>query len=173
MVITGSDTAIYTDERRDATMYLDPMSKQMKDNKYRRAGLGTSTNSSNPNLYVLRLADIILLRAEALNQLNYDTNRDEIIDLINMVRNRAGAVPATPADCYDAASTALVIEEERHKELFFEFQAFYDLKRNNRLIEVLGKNGANLGLDEEFRILWPVPVSEITKNVNLIQNPGY
>jgi len=163
----------YTDERRDATVYYNRISRELYDNKYRRAGIGTSPNHSNPNLYVLRLADIILLRAEGLNRLDYNGNKDEIVDLINIVRNRAGAVPASLTECYDSQSTALVIEEERHKELFFEFQEFFDLKRNNRLIDVLGKNGADLGLDEEYQTTWPIPESEINKNENLTQNPGY
>jgi len=163
----------YTDERRKATVYYNRISRQLYDNKYRRAGKGTSPNHSNPNLYVLRLADIILLRAEGLNKLDYDANKDKIVDLINIVRNRAGAVPTTLDECNSREATALVIEEERHKELFFEFQEFFDLKRNNRLIDVLGKNGAGLGLDEEYQTLWPIPESEINKNENLMQNPGY
>jgi len=163
----------FTDLRRDATLYLNPMSRLILDNKYRRAGLGTSPNHSNPNLYVLRLADIILLKAEALNRIDYEANKQEIVDLINAVRNRAGAVPTTLDECSDQQKTAAVIEEERHKELFFEFQEFYDLKRNGRLIEVLGSQGVGLGLDHPEQTLWPYPVSEINKNDNLVQNPGY
>jgi len=163
----------FTDLRRDATLYMNPISKTILDSKYRRAGMGTSPNHSNPNLYVLRLADIILLRAEALNRLDYDAHKQEIVDLVNRVRNRAGAVPTTLTECSDPQKTARIIEEERHKELFFEFQEFYDLKRNNRLIEVLGRNGADLGLDNPYQTLWPFPVSEINKNSNLIQNEGY
>ncbi len=163
----------FTDVRRNSTLYLNPMTKYILDNKYRRAGEGTSPNHSNPNLYVLRLSDIILLKAEALNRLDYQAHKAEIVDLVNRVRNRAGAVPTTLAECSSQEAAARVIEEERHKELFFEFQEFYDLKRNHRLIDVLGQNGANLGLDREYQTLWPLPVSEINKNSNLVQNPGY
>jgi len=163
----------YTDKRKKSTVYYNRISRQLYDNKYRRAGKGTSPNHSNPNLYVLRLADIILLKAEGLNKIGYDASKNEIVDMINMVRDRAGAVPTTLTECKDQQSTALVIEEERHKELFFEFQEFFDLKRNNRLIDVLGKNGADLGLDNEYQTLWPIPESEINKNENLKQNPGY
>ncbi len=167
------DNISYTDERRDATVYYNRITRSLFDNKYRRAANGTSPNHSNPNLYVLRLADIILLRAEGLNKIGYDANKDEIVNLINVVRNRAGAVPTTLTECNNQQSTALVIEEERHKELFFEFQDFFDLKRNDRMIDVLGKNGADLGLDNEYQTLWPIPESEINKNENLVQNPEY
>ena len=171
-VEVGGNT--YTDIRRKSTVYIDKMSKKLRDNKYRRAGKAPGgPNQTTANLYVLRLSDIILLRAEGLNKLGYDTNKNEIISLINMIRNRAGAVPATETDCADQQSTAFVIEEERHKEFFFEFQSFFDLKRNDRLIEVLGKNGANLGFDNEYQRLWAIPESEINKNDNLKQNPGY
>jgi hypothetical protein len=168
------DGKVYTDVRRKSTIYVDRMSKKLRDNKYRRAGKAPGgPNQTTANLYVLRLSDIILLRAEALNKLDFGKNKSEIINLINRVRNRAGAVPATEADCTDQQSTALVIEEERHKEFFFEFQSFFDLKRNNRLIEVLGKNGVDLGFDNEYQRLWAIPESEINKNDNLKQNPGY
>ncbi len=163
----------FTDLRRDETLYLNPMSHIILDNKYRRAGIGTSPNHSNPNLYVLRLADIVLLQAEILNRLDHDANKQAIVDLINRVRNRGGAVPTTLEECSSQEKTARIIEEERHKELFFEFQEFYDLKRNGRLIEVLGSNGAGLGLDEPYQTLWPFPESELNKNTNLVQNPGY
>ena len=166
-------TDTFTDQRRDETLYMNPMSHLILDNKYRRAGIGTSPNHSNPNLYVLRLADIILLKAELLNRLDHDANQQEIVELINLVRNRAHAVPTTLEECSSKEKTARVIEEERHKELFFEFQEFYDLKRNGRLIDVLGKNGVDLGLDEDYQTLWPFPVSEINKNKNLVQNPEY
>lgn len=121
----------------------------------------------------MRLADIILLRAEGLNKLGYDAHKGEIFDLLNQVRNRAGAVPASLMDYPDQASMALAIEEERHKELFFEFQDFYDLKRNNRLLDIFGVNGLNRGFDADYQRRWPFPDSEINKNHNLIQNSGY
>ena len=171
-VEVGGNT--YTDIRRKSTIYVDKMSKKLRDNKYRRAGKAPGgPNQTTANLYVLRLSDIILLRAEGLNKLDFGKNKNEIISLINQVRNRAGAVPATETDCADQQTTARVIEEERHKEFFFEFQSFFDLKRNNRLIEVLGKNGADLGFDNEYQRLWAMPESEINKNDNLKQNPGY
>ena len=164
----------YTDVRRESTIYYNKISKKYRDNKYRRAGQSAGgPNQTTANLYALRLADIILLRAEGLNKLDYEAHKNEIIEMINMVRNRAGAVPASLEECSNKETTAAVIAEERHKELFFEFQDFYDLKRNNKLIETFGSNGENKGLNNSFQRLWPFPESEINKNHNLKQNAGY
>jgi hypothetical protein len=74
------------------------------------------------NLIIFRLADIILLRAEALNHLGRD---GEALVLLNTVRQRA-RIPN-----YEGAGDDLnrTILEERLRELFYEGQSFYDLVR--------------------------------------------
>ena len=59
-----------------------------------------------------------------------------------------------------------------------EGQRWFDLVRNNRLLEVMqkhkDKDGSLLfaGL-QAFRQLWPIPQGEKDKNTNLTQNEGY
>lgn len=127
---------------------------------------------SNQNYIFIRLADILLLKAEALNELG-DPAGAAI--LVNQVRTRV-SLPATPA--VTQAEMRLAIEKERRLELAFEGHRWYDLKRTGRAIEVInnakGPNGDNLGYNlTAERLVWPIPQSELDKNVRLRQNPGY
>jgi hypothetical protein len=78
------------------------------------------------NIIIFRLADIILLRAEALNQLGRD---NEALTLLNMVRKRAN-IPD-----YDGIGDALTQEilNERLRELYYEGQSYYDLVRTTAI----------------------------------------
>lgn len=136
-------------------------------NKYRHF-----VSPSDQNYIFLRLADIILLNAEAHNELG---DLSGAADLVNQIRSRVN-LPNTTASTADAMSIA--IEKERRLELAFEGHRWYDLKRTDRAIEVINKavdeNGDPLGYNlTNERLIWPVPQTELDKNVNLTQNPGY
>ncbi|MET3879309.1 RagB/SusD family nutrient uptake outer membrane protein [Chitinophaga sp. OAE865] len=131
-------------------------------NKYTRLTSGTE-----PDIIALRLADIILVRAEALNNLGKTA---EAIEALNIIRRRAFAEPLTTPGMHDfpyggETDLALAIENERFKELAFEGHRFYDLVRTGRAEAVLGIT-AN-------QTLWPVPLREIGRNPRLVQNNGY
>jgi hypothetical protein len=136
-------------------------------NKYR-----IYTSPSPQNYIFIRLADILLLKAEALNE-NGDVAGAAA--LVNQIRNRVN-LPNTTAS--DQSAMRLAIEKERRLELAFEGIRWYDLKRTGRAVAVI--NGVtNFGgvsmsyhLDQN-KLLWPVPQAEIDKNSKLVQNPGY
>ncbi|MCB0505778.1 MAG: RagB/SusD family nutrient uptake outer membrane protein [Cyclobacteriaceae bacterium] len=136
-------------------------------NKYRNF-----VSPSDQNYIFLRLADIMLLNAEALNELG---NLSGAADMVNQIRARVG-LSNTTASTSDAM--ALAIEKERRLELAFEGHRWYDLKRTGRAIEVINsaidENGDLVGYNlTEDRQLWPIPQAELDKNANLTQNPGY
>ncbi len=136
-------------------------------NKYR-----IFTGSSSQNFILLRLADIILLKAEALNAKG-DVEGAAV--LVNQIRSRVN-LPPTPAG--NQADMRLAIERERRLELAFEGHRWYDLKRTGRAIEVMnnvtGPGGISMGYNlTEQRLLWPIPQAELDKNPNLTQNPGF
>jgi hypothetical protein len=109
----------------------------------------------------LRLADAILLYAEALNETGGTTNA--IIEL-NKVRNRAGLSNST-ATTQTTVRTA--IANERRLELAFEAQIWFDLVRTGTAQSVLGFDNSNW-------LLAPIPISEITSSEGVItQNAGY
>lgn len=118
--------------------------------------------TQGPNLIVVRLADVILMRAESLNELGRTT---EAITFLNQIRARAGVGPTTATT---QGQVRLAIENERYLELCFEGHRWFDLVRNGRAQDFVPN------LTDPDRILWPVPVREIDLNPNLLpQNPGY
>lgn len=129
-------------------------------------------NNSPQNYIYIRLADIILLKAEALNELG---DVSGAAALVNQIRSRAG-LPNTTAS--SQADMRLAIEKERRLELAFEGIRWFDLKRNGRAIEVINNavdgNGQKMGYNlTENRLVWPIPQGEMDINSSLVQNPGY
>ncbi|MDD5695615.1 MAG: RagB/SusD family nutrient uptake outer membrane protein, partial [Bacteroidales bacterium] len=127
---------------------------------------------SDQNYIIYRLADILLLKAEALNELG---DVSGAASLVNQIRTRV-QLPNTTASSQDAMR--LAIEKERRLELVFEGHRWYDLKRTGRAIEVInnvtGVGGVPIGYNlTQERLIWPITQSELDKNVNLVQNPGY
>lgn len=115
------------------------------------------------NVIILRLADVVLMRAEILNELG---RTSEAIPFLNQIRERAGLEPTTASSQDDVR---LAIENERFLELAFEGQRWFDLVRTGRAQEVIGER-----LFDPDRILWPVPGRDIDLNPNLLpQNPSY
>lgn len=136
-------------------------------NKYR-----IFTSPSPQNYIILRLADILLLKAEALNELG---DVSGAANLVNQVRSRVD-LPNTSASSQEAMR--LAIEKERRLELAFEGHRWYDLKRTGRAIAVvnaaIGQDGSPFGYNlTQNGLLWPIPQSEMDKNELFVQNPGY
>jgi len=136
-------------------------------NKYR-----IFSSNSPQNYILLRLADIILLKAEALNEAG---DLSAAANLVNQIRSRVELAETTAVT---QEAMRLAIEKERRLELAFEGHRWYDLKRTGRAIPVInstiGPDGASMGYNlTETRLLWPIPQAELDKNTKLIQNPGY
>lgn len=130
--------------------------------KQRRAGGFSSPN----NFILLRLADIILLAAEANAELNDLVKSRE---QLNLVRDRVDLPEITTNDQNELLEA---IHNERRLELAFEGHRWFDLKRTGRAIEVM--NALNRGYDvTPNKLLLPIPQSELDRNPRLDQNPGY
>lgn len=115
--------------------------------------------------YILRLADILLLKAEAQNELSANgwAQSKQIVD---QIRNRV-QLAATPAA--DQVSMRLAIEKERRLELAFEGHRWFDLLRTGRAIEVMNAqtdgNGVALNYNvTEAKLLLPIPQTELDRN---------
>ncbi len=136
-------------------------------NKWRNFG-----GDGAQNYIFIRLADILLLKAEALNESGDVSGAAAIV---NQIRERVNLNPTT---ANSQATMRLAIEKERRLELAYEGVRWYDLKRTGRAIEVMsatiGADGNPIGyaLTTE-RLLWPIPQAELDKNANLTQNAGY
>lgn len=132
------------DERLDVTIWE---ADKPYVHKYEQISLG------NDNVYVFRLAEIYLIRAEA-NARNNQNNSQVQAD-INLIRDRAG-LGETTATTF--AELLLAIEEERRHEFAFEGHRWFDLVRTNRAIDVL----QNVTSTDQY--LMPIPLSEIVTN---------
>lgn len=131
--------------------------------KYKTRG---NTDASVEYSILLRLSEQYLIRSEARAQLG---DLEEAANDLNKVRNRAGLANAV----YSGKDELLqLIWEERRHELFTEAgHRFFDLKRTQRLDEVLGDD--KIGWHPTDRTL-PLPEDELLINPNLLpQNPGY
>ena len=129
---------------------------------------GTAFNSSDYNV-VLRYADVLLMRAEALN-LSGQTG--DAIELLNQIRNRAGLADYNGGT--DQSSVDGAIFEERRIELMYEGQRWFDLKRRGYDFAQTTINIAKPDVSfAEFEMLLPLPQEELDKNPLLTQNPGY
>lgn len=139
--------------------------------KWKSANGWASTNRQ----YLLRLADIILLKAEALNELGQLT---EAAAALNQVRQRAGL---SPTDADTKEEMRLAILEERRLELAQEAQRWNDLVRYNLMVAVMNNlneidlrtgQRVNYNATPNDRLL-PIPQLEMNRNPALVQNPGY
>ena len=129
------------------------------------------------NYVVLRLADVYLMRAEALNEANGPT--PEAYEMINAIRararNRDGVEPST----YPEDLSGLTKEEfrdavllERAVELGFEGHRWFDLVRTGRMVDRIKSVHPEYPVTEKHN-LFPIPADELIINENLSQNPGW
>lgn len=142
--------------------------------KWRNAG----SWASDDNQYVFRLADIILLKAEAQNELG---QTDQAVITVNSIRSRVELPDLTAAETASQATMRTAILKERRLELAMESKRWDDLVRYGVVIQTMNSvpdvdlrtgQPVNYGMDEHD-ILLPIPQNEINRNPNLEQNPGY
>lgn len=118
---------------------------------------------------IIRYAEVLVSRAEALNELNGPTQ--EAIDLLNEVRARAGVPLYQLADFPTKESLRDQILVERSWEFFTEGLRRQDLIRHGKFISSAQERGKALA--QPHHVLFPIPQSELEANPALKQNPGY
>ncbi len=134
---------------------------------------GCSCNETNFILY--RYADILMIFAEATNELSGPTAA--VYDAVNQIRKRAG-MPDFPAGLTKDQMRE-EIKHERHVEFPWEGTRYFDLIRWGDAEKVI-PNVTLFGQSLDARVfqapkhnLFPIPQKEIDLNSNLTQNPGY
>jgi len=155
--------------------------------KYFRAFGQASLNGrdSDHNYAALRYAEILLIAAEALNEVNNGPNT-EAESYINEIRARArrelDGEPANdnsfPANVTPGLSKDQFLDlvlEERRFELAFEYKRWYDIKRRQFGAEAFASDGLEPqpDFDPDKDYLFPKPQSDLNLNPNLDQNDGY
>ncbi|MDP5170203.1 MAG: RagB/SusD family nutrient uptake outer membrane protein, partial [Bacteroidia bacterium] len=122
--------------------------------------------SSANNIMLLRLADVMLLQAEAKVELG---QLDAAKSLLNQIRNRVD-LPATTANSAEELRQAIALE--RRLELAFEGHRWFDLKRTGLAVQTMNSLGLGYNVSPEKLVL-PIPQSEMDRNPSLVQNSSY
>ncbi len=135
--------------------YLDPTASA--------GGLGTGSSNS---WRVIRYADILLLYAEALNEIS--PGNPEAFEALNMIRIRAGLSPLQLADLPNQAAFRMQVYRDRRAELAFENYRWFDLVRTGQALEKLKDKNIQIR-----NLLLPIPQRERNINPSLSQNTGY
>ncbi len=171
--------------------------KKLVPFKYEIKSDGT-TNPVNYPWPTIRLSDIYLLYAEALNEANGPT--DEAVKYVDLIRERAGLTGVkkswelysnNPGKPNSKEGLREIIRKERRIELALEGQKFWDFIRWKIADEELSKPVLQWDTSQEtpeyyYRILttyirqfslrdylWPINEASLYTNKNLIQNPGW
>lgn len=160
-------------------------------------GYNIHTNLGWPPFYpwpVIRLAELYLGYVEACVECNDLTNAKKYL---NEVRERAG-IPDVETSwsgiaTLDQNKMREIVRQERTIEFYLENHTFWDLRRwkdaeryldvKVRGMNILGKNidefakETEVSFERKFesptQYLMPIPVTDVNRNLNLIQNPGY
>ncbi|WP_166670596.1 RagB/SusD family nutrient uptake outer membrane protein [Flavobacterium sp. 270] len=127
-------------------------------------------SNNNNNYPILRYADVLLIKAEALNELNGPTA--DAYDAINQIRKRAGVNMTLLSGLTQVQFRAAVLQE-RSFEFCFESKRYFDLIRTEQLVPIMTAAGKN---PQPKNLLFPIPQKEIDTNQEINQedqNPGY
>ena len=167
---------------------------------YMRKFLGDFENAdqygNTLHLWIMfRYAEILLNFAEAENEY-LDRPSDEIYDVLIALRKRAGIEPGDNQK-YGLESNMTqremreAIQNERRIELAFEEHRYWDIRRWRIAEDVFSEpvKGMQIVLSQgnpsyqeinlvqapfsERRYLYPIPYSEVNKNINMVQNPKW
>jgi starch-binding outer membrane protein, SusD/RagB family len=124
------------------------------------------------NVPILRYADVLLMAAEAANELGGETNTTKALGYLEQVRARARGSNSTilpPVTTTVQSELRAAIKHERRVEFGMEFERFYDLVRWGDALQVLGP----LGYTERCRY-YPIPNAVIQQSNGVItQNPEW
>jgi hypothetical protein len=127
------------------------------------SGTKWPTTAGAEDLHVIRLAEVLLIKAEALARQN---DLSGAVAAYNPIRVRAGLAPhVLGVDVTSQDEVLAAIDLERRLELAFEGDRWPDLVRTGQAVAVLGI--------PESQALFPIPQSERDVAPGLTQNPGY
>lgn len=140
--------------------------------KYNKANYSSSLDDSDIVLY--RYAGMLLLLAEAENQLG---NPERALEIINEIRT-ARQLPLVTTEEFGATvdDRETYILDERQLELLGEGERWWDLRRTGKVIPVmnavLDTLPGGVPLNQE-RLLFPIFDEHLIENPSLTQTPGY
>ncbi len=120
------------------------------------------------DIVYIRYADVLLSRAEALNELSGPNQ--ETINLINEVRRRADVSNITLETYPSKEKLRDFLLAERGREFYSEGLRREDLIRHDKFISSARERGYPA---KDYQVVFPIPLQQIDANPKLIQNEGY
>ncbi len=161
------------DARKDLITYVQVEKTVRLMNKFYDTKSPTFKTVGNDQI-LLRYADVLLMYAEALNEIQYDASEGSLaLKYLNAVRKRAGISNLTAKQLPTQEKFRKGILVERQREFPYEGQRWFDLVRMGFAKSVMAENGVEI---KDYQLLFPIPQQEIEKVGNksiLWQNPGY
>jgi hypothetical protein len=174
--------AFVTDRQGNPLIYTDTIGDATKAAENEGVRLmkfpplpGASNGDSHPNNFpYFRLSEMYLIKAEAMNELGQTATG---VAQANIVRNRQFATP-NPIVATTQAAARTAILNERLFELTGEAKRRQDLIRAGTFNDAHRMCSANIPLCTKaatsiYRILFPIPETQLQSNALLVQNPGY
>lgn len=161
------------DDRKDLITYVQVEKNVRLMNKFYDTKSPTFKTVGNDQI-LLRYADVLLMYAEALNEIQYDASEGSLaLKYLNAVRQRAGISNLTAKQLPTQEKFRKGILVERQREFPYEGQRWFDLARMGFAKSVMAENGVEI---KDYQLLFPIPQQEIEKVGDksiLWQNPGY
>lgn len=161
------------DDRKDLITYVQVEKNVRLMNKFYDTKSPTFKTVGNDQI-LLRYADVLLMYAEALNEIQYDASEGSLaLKYLNAVRQRAGISNLTVKQLPTQEKFRKGILVERQREFPYEGQRWFDLVRMGFAKSVMAENGVEI---KDYQLLFPIPQQEIEKVGDksiLWQNPGY
>lgn len=161
------------DTRKDLITYVQVEKNVRLMNKFYDTKSSTFKTVGNDQI-LLRYADVLLMYAEALNEIQYDASEGSLaLKYLNAVRQRAGISNLTVKQLPTQEKFRKGILVERQREFPYEGQRWFDLVRMGFAKSVMAENGVEI---KDYQLLFPIPQQEIEKVGDksiLWQNPGY
>ncbi|MGN0188423.1 MAG: RagB/SusD family nutrient uptake outer membrane protein, partial [Candidatus Cryptobacteroides sp.] len=149
-------------------------------NKFIDKNMTTEYDAEN-DWPVIRLADVMLLYAEALNETSGPS--DDALTQLNAIRQRAGVPDYTLAELSSKYLFRQAVRNERRLEFAMENQRWFDLMRWGTAVSTVNDfiSGESfysaydyvVNPIEEWQVLLPIPISVTNINDQIAQNPGY
>ncbi|MDR2950432.1 MAG: RagB/SusD family nutrient uptake outer membrane protein [Prevotella sp.] len=174
LLVSPTLYALYADNDIRKSLVVNGTAASKKNNLYMQGKYPYTRGRpglDNPNL--IRVSEMYLIAAEAAARTGNEPIARKYLDNI-----RQRAIPTAPAST--ATGQALIDEIllEKRKELAFEGQYFYDLKRLH--LDIIGATAGNGTIGKVIKygddlLALPIPQAETDANPNLAkqQNPGY
>jgi hypothetical protein len=194
----GEDQGMMSGSRHQTCGYFTK--KHTNIETIKNAGGSSGITQIRYTFPIIRLSDLYLLYAEALNESKAAPD-NEVYQWIDVVRERAGlptvqdayanAIPSARNKPKTKSGMRDIIKRERLIELSFEFWRYWDLVRWKDAAEYMSKpirgwNYKGMSVESYYTVnnylnrdfetkdyLWPIRLENIQVNSNLVQNPGW